>query len=150
MSADCRDLTLSAVEGSVEISRAVLDELVAHARAEAPNECCGVLIGTGRRIERAIRGRNTLESRTRYLLDPVDQIAAIKSARATGQTVLGFYHSHPHSSPTPSETDRAEAAYPGYCYLIVSPGSEVTAPEVRAFRLHDSGNFLPVQLVPTA
>ncbi len=135
---------------TVHIHRAVLDELVAHARDEAPNECCGILIGAGFRINRSVRARNTLDSPTRYLIDPRDQIAAMKSARARGEVVVGFYHSHPSSAPVPSETDRSEATYPGHCYLIVFPGNDRSPAEVRGFRLHGSGNFLAVTLVPFA
>ncbi len=135
-------------EARVEVRRAVLDHLVAHARAEAPNECCGMLIGTPQRIERAVRARNTLSSPTRYQIDPGDQIAAMRAARERGEAIVGFYHSHPASSPAPSAADRAEAAYPGHCYLIVFPGSSAAAPEIRGFRLHDSGTFRAVTLVP--
>ncbi len=134
-------------QAALEVRQAVLDELIAHARAEAPNECCGVLIGIGHRIERSVRARNTLESPTRYQIDPRDQIAAMRSARERGESVLGFYHSHPNSAPMPSPTDRLEAAYPGHCYLIVSTRS-AQAPQVLGFRLEGSGNFLPLALVP--
>lgn len=133
---------------AIEVRQAVLDDLVAHAREEAPNECCGMLIGTDQRIERMVRARNILGSSTRYQIDPRDQFAAIHSAREQGQSVVGFYHSHPASPPTPSETDRTEAAYPGHCYLIVSPAGGAGGPEVRGFRLQGSGNFVPVTLVP--
>ena len=133
---------------AIEVRQAVLDDLVAHARAEAPNECCGTLIGAGDRIERSVRARNTLGSPTRYQIDPVDQIAAIRSARERGESVVGFYHSHPSSPPTPSATYRIEAAYPGHWYLIVSPGAPSGDAEVRGFRLEVSGNFLPLALVP--
>ena len=133
---------------AIEIRRSVLDDLVAHAREEAPNECCGVLIGSAQRIDRAVRARNALDSPTRYQIDPRDQIAAIRGARERGECVVGFYHSHPSSAPAPSETDRAEASYPGQCYLIVSPGGPASAPEIRAFQLQGSGNFLPIALVP--
>ena len=135
-------------DAPLEVRRAVLDALIAHAREEAPLECCGLLVGSALRIERAVRARNQLGSPTRYLIDPEDQIAAMKSARERGEVVVGFYHSHPSSAPAPSDTDRAEAAYPGHCYLIVSPGNATQSPQVRAFRLRDSGNFLPLRLVP--
>ncbi len=140
--------TAAPAGSTVEIRRAVLDEVTAHACQEAPNECCGVLIGTRQRIERAVRARNTLESATRYQIDPRDQFAAIRSARERGEAVIGFYHSHPSSPPAPSETDRAEAAYPGYYYLIVSPGSADSPRETRGFRFDESGNFEPITLVP--
>jgi proteasome lid subunit RPN8/RPN11 len=135
-------------ETTVEVRQSVLGEITAHARAEAPLECCGILIGTGRRIERATRARNQLRSPTRYLIEPEDHFAALKSAREDGQAVVGFYHSHPASAPAPSETDRLEAAYPGHWHLIVFPGTGTQPPEVRAFQLMESGNFLPATLVP--
>jgi proteasome lid subunit RPN8/RPN11 len=133
---------------AVEVRQSVLTAIIAHARDEAPLECCGVLIGFGGRIERAARARNSLGSPTRYLLDPADHFAALKSARDSGQAVVGFYHSHPASVPAPSETDRTEAAYPGHWHLIVFPGNATEPPDIRAFQLVDSGNFLPVRLVP--
>ncbi len=137
------------VDRPIEIRRAVLDDLLAHARQAAPLECCGILVGTPGRIERSVRARNTLGSPTRYQIDPADQIAAMRSARDRGETVVGFYHSHPASPPMPSDTDRSEAAYPGHCYLIVSPGAGDAESQILGFRLHASGNFLPVRLVPT-
>ncbi len=145
---DARAGELAAGERAIEVRQSVLDELIAHAREEAPNECCGVLVGAQGRIERAVRARNTLGSPTRYQIDPRDQIAAVRSARERGQDVVGFYHSHPGSRPAPSATDRAEAAYPGHCYLIVFPGTDALDAEVGAFRLLASGNFVPLTLVP--
>jgi proteasome lid subunit RPN8/RPN11 len=133
---------------AVEVRQSVLDGITAHARDEAPLECCGVLIGNERRIERAARAHNKLGSPTRYLIDPEDHFAALKDARERGEAVVGFYHSHPASAPAPSETDRLEAAYPGHWHLIVFPGTGTQPPEVRAFQLMDSGNFLPATLVP--
>ncbi len=133
---------------AVEVRQSVLADVTAHAREQAPLECCGILIGNDRRIERARRARNTLASATRYLIDPEDHFDALRSARETGESVVGFYHSHPASVPIPSETDRMEAAYPGHWHLIVFPGTAVQPPDVRAFQLTDSGNFLPVAIVP--
>lgn len=132
----------------VEIRRAALDVIVQHAGEERPNECCGLLIGTSRRIERAARARNLQASPTRYQVDPADHFAAIRAARADGWAVVGAYHSHPASAPIPSATDLAEALYPEFLYLIVSPGEPggLTA-EVRGYRLVD-GRFVEVQLVP--
>lgn len=136
--------------GRVEVRQTVLQDVVAHARAEAPNECCGLLIGTSRRIERAVRARNLRASPTRYLVDPVDQLAAIRSARAEGVAVVGAYHSHPASPPVPSATDLAETSYPEFVYLIVSPGGgDCPTPDTRAYRLV-GGNFRQLTIVPVA
>ncbi len=132
----------------IEIRQAVLEDLIVHAQEEAPNECCGLLVGTGTRIERAMRASNVLASPTRYTIDPEDHFRALRSARESGASIVGFYHSHPASPPAPSETDKEGATYPGHCYLIVSPGDGVRPAEVRGFTWEESGNFRPITLVP--
>ena len=101
------------------IVRAALDEIFAHAREAAPNECCGVLIGGAEAILAAVRARNLERSPTRYLLDPEDHFAARRIARAGNLQVVGFYHSHPQSAPFPSESDIAESAYAETIHVIV-------------------------------
>src|SRR3954467_10872025 len=73
----------------MKIPQHVIDEMLAHARDEAPNECCGLLVGTRDSIERSIRARNREASPTRYLIDPEDHFAAIHGARTSGQRVVG-------------------------------------------------------------
>jgi proteasome lid subunit RPN8/RPN11 len=125
-------------------SRAAIAGIIDHARAATPSECCGLLVGSGKAVTAALPARNLAESPTRFLIDPQDHINAIRDARVRGLEVLGFYHSHPHSPPVPSETDRAEAGYPDHLYLIASLASE--PPEIRLFRFSD-GNFLDVAFV---
>lgn len=130
----------------VQIRQAVLEQIVAHASVEVPNECCGLLIGTPDRVERAFGARNLRASPSRYQIDPVDHFAAIKEARAIGLTVVGAYHSHPSSPPVPSDTDAEEATYPEYLYLIVSPGGDQgVRGETRGYRLVE-GRLRPVAL----
>lgn len=130
----------------VQIRQAALEQIVAHASVEVPNECCGLLIGTLDRVERAVGARNLRASPSRYRVDPVDHFAAIKEARAIGLTVVGAYHSHPSSPPVPSDTDAEEATYPEYLYLIVSPGGDQgVRGETRGYRLVE-GSLRPVAL----
>jgi proteasome lid subunit RPN8/RPN11 len=128
----------------LEISRTVLDAIVAHARAEAPRECCGLLVGDAAAITEAVAARNIAALPTRFHVDPQDHIRALRAARRRGLQLLGFYHSHPQTAAVPSETDRAEASYPDHLYLIVSltEGSS----DARLFRLVN-GNFLQVRFV---
>ena len=128
----------------IEIDRHVLDAVVAHARAEAPRECCGLLVSRGPSIIEAVAARNLAESATRFLVDPRDHIDALRSARRRGLEIAGFYHSHPHSAAVPSPTDRDEASYAGHLYFIVSLAAAV--PDMRLFRLVD-GNFLELRFV---
>jgi len=129
----------------IQISRSALEEMLAHAESAAPNECCGLLIGSAARVEHAARARNLCESPTRFRVDPAAHFGAIKAARAEGATVVGVYHSHPSSAPVPSDRDLAEAAYPEYLYVIVVPGGPDRSREARAFRLVE-GQFKPVEL----
>lgn len=123
--------------GKYEISRETIAEMLDHARAEAPRECCGLLIGKGESVARSVRARNLDAKATRYLIDPEDHFAAIRSARAEGLEVIGAYHSHPSSAPVPSATDIAEAnSGSDFLYVIVSLVNE----DVRAYRI-DAGVF---------
>jgi proteasome lid subunit RPN8/RPN11 len=126
----------------VKIAQTVIDKMVAHAREEAPNECCGLLIGNRVTIEGSVRARNREASPTRYLIDPEDHFAAIHAARAAGKRVVGAYHSHPASPPQPSESDIAEARWGSdFVYVIVS--LKFTEAEVFAYRLKH-GTVVPV------
>jgi proteasome lid subunit RPN8/RPN11 len=116
----------------VILPRAVRDAIVAHAREAAPNECCGLLVGSTHAIASAVRAGNLSEHPARFLVDPKDHIQARRDARASGLDVIGFYHSHPHSAAEPSATDLAEAAYPNHRYLIV--GLVGDAVDVRLYR----------------
>ena len=129
---------------AVHVRADVLADIVAHAQAEWPNECCGLLIGRAGAIERSHRARNELHSPTRYRVSPEDHFAAVRAARALGLDVVGAYHSHPSSDPIPSASDLAEAVPGEFLHLIAGPGSAATG--VRGWRLA-GGNFVPVTLV---
>jgi len=129
----------------MRVGRAALEAIVAHARDAAPAECCGLLLGHAAEITEAVRTRNVaIQERSRFVIDPKDHIDGRRDARRRGLEVVGFYHSHPCSPPSPSETDRAEANYPGHLYLIVSLAAAV--PDVAMFRL-DQGNFHQLSFV---
>ena len=120
---------------TVEIPERLLDAIRAHARAELPNECCGLLIGSALTIDHVFPARNLEASPTSYRIDPVDHFSAIKSARAAGRSVIGAYHSHPTTPPAPSPRDRAEASFPDFVYLIVSLAETDNVDSIRAYRL---------------
>jgi proteasome lid subunit RPN8/RPN11 len=123
-----------------DVARAVIE----HARDEAPQECCGLLIGDDERITIAIPARNIAAHPTRrYLIDPRDHLAAIRIARGRGQQVVGGYHSHPRSRAIPSATDAAEG-FTHFLYVIV--GLAVDPPELTGWTWAD-GNFTAAALV---
>lgn len=104
----------------------VLDAIRAHGEATYPEEGCGFLLGTrrdGTNYVQAIRRveNRQAENRTRrYAITPDDYHAAQQAAEREGLDIVGFYHSHPDHPARPSETDRAEATFPGYTYAIVA------------------------------
>jgi proteasome lid subunit RPN8/RPN11 len=122
-----------------QIARDALESIVAQARVAEPAECCGLLVGSGRSIVEAVSTPNIASDPHRFVIDPKAHIEGRRDARRRGLEVLGFYHSHPHAPAVPSATDRAEAAYPGCVYLIVSLATEPF--EARLFRF-ENGDFL--------
>ena len=113
----------------------MLDEIVAQARAEAPDECCG-LIGTrdGEAV-RLLKLRNAAASPLRYEIDPKDQLRAFDELDEAGLDLGIIYHSHTRSAPEPSQTDINLARYPDSLYLIVGVAGEED--DVRLWRIAD-------------
>jgi proteasome lid subunit RPN8/RPN11 len=125
----------------VRIARQLIDELVAHAREDAPNECCGMIAARDGEAVRVYRARNAAASPLRYQLHPQDQIR-IQNDIDDGDLELGaIYHSHTRSEPFPSQTDvnyaffpgRDESMWPGAIYVIVGVAGE--EPDVRGYRI---------------
>ena len=116
----------------MRMTRAQWDELVAHARDEAPNECCGYLRARDGRVEEVFRAKNLRSSPYGYELDGPSLLAANELDDQGAE--VGIYHSHPQSPAEPSQTDINLAHYPRWLYLIVSLAGE---PEVRAWRIAD-------------
>lgn len=109
------------------------DEMVEHARREAPRECCGMIAGRGERATRLIRCHNehpSPEARYRIANADLPNVVRIEDA---GEELVAIYHSHPRSEPYPSPTDRAEAHYPDSLYVLVSLRAE--PPEMYAYRI---------------
>jgi proteasome lid subunit RPN8/RPN11 len=122
------------------IARALLDELTAHAREDAPNECCGVVAVTpgnpvsATRVHRAL---NTAASPLRFEVDGLELLHTIEAIEADGAELGAIYHSHTRSAPYPSQTDINFAAnWPGVEWIIVGlAGGE--DPEVRSYLIDD-------------
>ncbi len=117
----------------MRIRRSLLDELVEHARAEAPDECCGMIAALDGRAVAVHRATNTAHSPLRYEMDGKEQYALQSAIEDAGQELGAIYHSHTRSAPTPSQTDINLAFYPESLYVIV--GVKDDEPEVRAWRI---------------
>jgi proteasome lid subunit RPN8/RPN11 len=120
----------------VRISRELLDDLVAHAREDAPNECCGLVATRDGEAVRVFRARNVHASPLRYEIDPKDQLRAMREIEDEGWELGAIYHSHTRSDPVPSQTDVNLAHHwPDPLYVIVGVAGE--DPDVRAWAIRD-------------
>lgn len=134
---------------AVELGSEIRDAIVEHARREAPNEACGIVIGSAPVADggRALRWeplRNSLASPYRYAIDPEDLLRLTIATDDAGEVFWAIVHSHLASPARPSPTDLRESHYPDSLYLVVSldpaeadPSSG--APSTRAWRIVDGG-----------
>jgi proteasome lid subunit RPN8/RPN11 len=121
----------------MRIARGLIDEIVEHARADAPNECCGMIAGTDAEATRVYRARNAEESPLRYTIHPQDQLRIMLEIEERGEEIAAIYHSHTKTPPEPSQTDVNLADnWPDPLYLICSL-ADSERPEVRAFAIRD-------------
>ena len=108
----------------MNISREIIDQLIAQARQDAPNETCGYLLGV------SVDGVDTVtenywmenidHSPEHFSFAPKDQFAALRYARERGLRILANWHSHPASPSRPSQEDLRLANDPTIRYAILS------------------------------
>jgi proteasome lid subunit RPN8/RPN11 len=119
----------------MRISKALYDDIVAHAQAEAPNECCGMIASRDGEAIKVYRAKNAAASPYRYELDGLEQYRIQTDIEEAGLDLGAIYHSHTRTEPYPSQTDINLAFYPDALYVIV--GLQGDQPQVRAFTIRD-------------
>jgi proteasome lid subunit RPN8/RPN11 len=119
----------------MKLGKDIYEGLVAHAREDDPNECCGMLGGRDGEATTLYRATNSEASPLRYNLDPQDQFRIMSEIEEKGEDLAAIYHSHTKSPAYPSQTDINLATYPDTLYVIVSllEGEE----PVRAYSIKD-------------
>jgi len=121
----------------VRISRSLLDEIVAHAVRDAPNECCGVIAARAGAATAVHATENRAASPFRFEIDGLELMRLLDRFEGDGDELGAIYHSHTRSAPNPSQTDVNFAAlWPGVEWLIVGV-SKSAEPEVRSFWIED-------------
>ena len=121
----------------LELPQAFIDEMVAHALEDAPNECCGIIAGNGDGIAtKLFRAKNAEASPYRYSVGGDDLFRIFRECDANDWSFLGIYHSHTASEAYPSPTDVRLAFWPEAYYILVSL-QDAENPVVRAFRIID-------------
>jgi len=134
---------------SVELSADLVQAMIDHARAEYPNEMCGLIVGDrpaadGGTPLRWIPTRNRAASPLRYEIHPDDLLQLTIATERADEEFWAIVHSHTHSPARPSPTDIGLAFYPDAIYLLVSLAED--EPAVAAWRIVD-GTVYPVELV---
>lgn len=115
----------------------VFEAMLAHARAEAPNECVGMLAGREGVVVRRFPLVNALASPTRFESEPRSMFEAEKARRMEELEFLAVYHSHPTSPATPSKHDIANRYSDAVLMVIISLEKEPAT--VKAWRVTDAG-----------
>ena len=125
----------------LRIPKGVYDKIVAHARADHPDEACGVVAGPAGsgRPERFIPMTNAARSPTFYEFDSTEQFQVWKEMDDRDEEPVVLYHSHTATEAYPSRTDVAYASEPGAHYVLVSTRDEHET-EFRSYRI-DNGNI---------
>jgi proteasome lid subunit RPN8/RPN11 len=118
------------------IEKRYIDEMIAHAREDAPNECCGILGGKDGRVLQLYRAKNAEESPYRYSVDSHDLFRIHRDCEQRGWEFVGIYHSHTFSEAYPSATDVRLGFWPEAVYFLVSL-RDSDKPDVRAFHIVD-------------
>ena len=123
----------------------IREAIVAHARAEYPNEACGLIVGDrpvadGGRALRFEPTRNKAASPYRYEIDPQDLLRLTIATDDADEVFWGIVHSHTHTAAEPSPTDIGLAFYPDALYILVTLSADEAdpatgGPGVRAWRI---------------
>ena len=119
----------------VRIPASALREMGDHARAGAPLEACGLLVGElgSDEVREFHPCGNAAASPTLYTVEPRDHLRIERDAESRGLAVVGVMHSHTHTEPYPSATDVRDAPDPAWHYVIV--GLKRGIPDARAYRI---------------
>jgi [CysO sulfur-carrier protein]-S-L-cysteine hydrolase len=129
----------------MRIAQSLVEEIVAHARADLPNECCGMVGGVDGEARTVYRAENAEASPLRYSIGARDQFRLMHEIEAAGEDLVGIYHSHTKSAAYPSQTDVNLAGWPDVVYLIVSL-ADAEVPDLKGFWIRD-GEIAPAELV---
>ncbi len=135
---------------SVHLAADLVEAIVAHARADYPNEACGVIVGDRPAADagvalRWVPMRNEYASPLRYRIDSRDLYPVLVEIEDSDDLAFwAIVHSHVRSAAYPSPTDVAQAVFPDALYVLVS--LEAGEPTLGAYRIVD-GTIFPVELV---
>jgi len=119
----------------IQLPRKIVDGIIHQALAELPNEACGLLGGKDLVVKEQYALTNIDASFEHFSFDPAEQFQALRTARASGLSIIANYHSHPSTPSRPSEEDVRLAYDSEILYLIVSLALD--KPVLKAFNIRN-------------
>ena len=134
----------------VFVPPSIREAIAAQARAEYPNEACGLIVGDAPAADSGVAleyvpARNKAASPYRYEIEPTDLLRLTIETDDADQVFWGIVHSHTHTPAVPSPTDIGLAFYPESLYILVSLSDDEAGPEgepsLRAWRIVDGHVF---------
>lgn len=130
------------------ISDRLREQMLAHALADAPNECCGVIGIADEQSRRALSvhaATNIAASPLRFEIDGLEVLRLIEQVESEGLQLGAIYHSHTRTPPYPSQTDiNFAAGWPGVEWVILGVADR-ESPEIRSY-LIDGPNVSEVPM----
>ena len=130
----------------MDIAPELVDRIVAHARRDFPNECCGMIAVRDGVAVSVHEAENTAHSPLRFEVDGLEVHKTIEAIEEAGGELGAIYHSHTRSDPYPSQTDiNFAAGWPGVQWLIVGVRKDSPDAEVRCYSI-DDGRVVEIEL----
>lgn len=120
----------------MKIKKDIIEQIIAHAKKELPNEACGYLAGNEGVVTNSYQLTNIDHSPEHFSFDPAEQFQTVKNARGHGIQILANYHSHPLTPARPSIEDIRLAYDPDISYVIISLANG--SADVKAFKINNS------------
>jgi len=134
----------------LHIASELIETMLQAARAAAPEECCGLLVGTlepAPCVLRLVPAANAHpEPRHFFEIDPKTQFETLRALRQSGETLIGHYHSHPAGPARPSPRDLAAVTDAELAWLVIDP----LAGEIAGYlpRAAGDGTFTGFDAIP--
>jgi proteasome lid subunit RPN8/RPN11 len=133
---------------TIQFPITLINQILEQAQSSPTQEICGLITGRNDKPQQCYPIHNAATHPERhFLLDPQQQIDAMRIMRNQGETLYAIYHSHPDAPATPSAEDLALAAYPDTLYFIVSLNTTGTL-QMRGFRFKNE-TLAPVDVAIT-
>ena len=115
----------------------MVDQALAHARRDHPDECCGVIAGLDGTATRLFEMDNAERSPTGFTFDSAEWLTVYRDIDDADEDLLVVYHSHTATEAYPSRTDILWSRTTGFGYWLLISTRDPAVDEVRCFRITD-------------